>query len=569
VLCSDSVFFASAVKIHGTAGSSGIHKVRSQTGALMATVSDASIRLTLQNVAQFGDTDVFPYPIENHWFHDAEDQVLALLKQLDADFCEWLTSYPVASVKSLASVGYSGFRAGTQIDPVWNAYLLGLVIEIAPEIERARLGTNRVFSYRFKPSDQAPMLFDPDIGWRRFHEEALQLSANYQFILSTDISDFYPRVRHHRLENALKLATSKAEVARRIMAILEKLSGGASHGLPIGGNAARLLAELLLDRTDRLLVSRNVHFQRFVDDYLIFSNSVEKAQSDLVVLSQVLLDNEGLSLQRVKTRIMTVAEFRTWSPVAQPDAGTSEHEAITREFLQLRLRYDPYSPTANEDYENLKAELARFDIVSMLTRELRKSRVDEIVARQLIRSISLLDGSVRDDAVLSVIENMVTLYPVFPTVALVLRGIINDVPDKIRDAVFDTLRHLLSEASHVLLVPTNLAFALRIMAIDQSGETDVLLNQSYGRPGTDMMLKRDIIWAMVRRRAAYWLSDVLLRFQNLTSWEKRALLAASFVLGDEGRHWRDHNRAGLSSVDQAFLQWLGLKNNGRLWEVPL
>lgn len=242
---------------------------------------------------------------------------------------------------------------------------------------------------------------------------------------------------------------------------------------------------------------------------------------------------------------------------------------MTRDFLQLRLRYDPYSPTADEDYETLKSELARFDIVSMLARELRKSRVDEMVTRQLIRSIKLLEGSVRDDAVLSVVENISALYPVFPTVALVLRGIINDVPDKVRMAIFDTMRRLLREGSHVLLVPTNLAFALRIMALDQSSETDVLLNQSYGRPGTDMMLKRDIIWVMTRRQAAYWLSDVLLRFQNLTPWEKRPLLAASFVLGDEGRHWREHNRAGLSPIDQAFLQWLGLKNNGRLWEIPL
>lgn len=114
------------------------------------------------------------------------------------------------------------------------------------------------------------------------------------------------------------------------MIILEKLSGGPSHGLPIGGNAARLLAELLLDRIDRLLVSRNVCFQRFVDDYLIFTNSVEKSQSDLVALSQLLLDNEGLSLQRVKTRIMSRAEFRTWSPVAGTEGrkfGRRGHDA--------------------------------------------------------------------------------------------------------------------------------------------------------------------------------------------------------------------------------------------------
>jgi hypothetical protein len=174
----------------------------------------------------------------------------------------------------------------------------------------------------------------------------------------------------------------------------------------------------------------------------------------------------------------------------------------------------------------------------MLTKELRKGRVDEIVTRQLIRSIKLLEGSVRDDAVLSVVDNMIALYPVFPTVALLLRGIIHDVPEKVKAAIFETLRRLLSEESHVLLVPTNLAFSLRVMAIDPSSETDALLHQCYGRPGTDMMLKRDIIWAMTRRHAAYWLSDVLQRFQTITpgksghSWPLHLFLAMKDGIGE-------------------------------------
>jgi hypothetical protein len=535
----------------------------------MATASEPSIRLALRNVAKFGDTDVFPYPIENHWFNDAEDDVVALLQTLDTNFDDWLDSYPVLSVKCLASVGYTGFRAGTQIDPIWNAYLLALVIEVAEDIEGERLGPDRVFSYRYKRAAQAPTMFDTQIGWRQFHQEALRVSAANKFILSADISDFYPRVYHHRLENALNQASKKTDVAKRIMAILARLSGGSSYGLPIGGNAARLLAELLLNRTDRLLVSRKVDFRRFVDDYLIFCSSEEKAQSDLVALSQLLLDNEGLSLQRVKTRIMTTADFRAWSPVARPTDSSSEDEAVTREFLQLRLRYDPYSPTAYEDYETLKNELARFDILGMLTRELRKGHVDEMVTRQLIRSIQHLDTQVRDDAVLSVVDNIVALYPVFPTAAIVLRDVISDVSPKVRGEVFNRLRTLIREDSHVLLVPTNLAYAVRIMAVDPSSDTDQFLQDVYSRPGTDMMIKRNIVLAMARRGADYWLSDVLRRYATVTPWEKRALLVTLYVLGDEGRHWRNHNKTALSAVDQAFLEWLGSKNNGRAWEIPL
>ena len=84
-----------------------------------------------------------------------------------------------------------------------------------------------------------------------------------------------------------------------------------------------------------------------------------------------------------------------------------------------------------------------------------------------------------------------------------------------------------------------------------------------------MMLKRDILLAMTRRRVDYWLSDTIKRFSVLTPWAKRALIPASYVLGDEGQHWRDRVRPELSLVDQKFMHWVGGKNSGRRWEVPL
>jgi hypothetical protein len=90
----------------------------------------------VRNVARHGDTDVFPFPLENHWFNDSEEAVTELLMQIDGKFDEWLRAYPVTYATSLSSVGYHGFRASTQIDPIWNAYLLALLIEIGPTSKR-------------------------------------------------------------------------------------------------------------------------------------------------------------------------------------------------------------------------------------------------------------------------------------------------------------------------------------------------------------------------------------------------------------------------------------------------
>ena len=534
-------------------------------------VSDRNLEFAVQNIARYGDTDVFPFPLENHWLHDTPKDVVGLLSRLDRDFDGWLRSYPVTFVKSLSSVGYFGFRGATQIDPIWNAYLLGLVLEIAPDLEAARVDRGRevVFSYRFSPAADTYTLFDPDLGWARFHRTALAKATSFEYVVFTDLSDFYARAYHHRLENALRQATKNTEAVGRIMELLKRLAGGVSYGLPIGGHAARMLAELLLNRTDRLMSASGIQFCRFVDDYFLFAASQEDAQSGLVRMSEILLANEGLTLSRAKTRVMSRSEFLRTSPLAEPAEATSEEEASARAFLRLRLTFDPYSPTASQDYDQLKEHLERFDITAMLARELRKSRIDEAITRQLIKSLRFVAPEVRDGAVLSLLQNLNVLYPVFPTVAILLRQLIPDLSDDTRIAVFDTVRDLITKRSHIVLVPTNLSYAIRLLAFDRAEDTDALLIDLYGRAGTDMLIKRDIILSMTRRRVDYWLSDLLKRFAVLSPWERRALIPASYVLGDEGRHWREHVRDELHELDRGFLTWVGSKNSGRSWELPL
>ena len=534
-------------------------------------ISKANALFAIRNITQYGDTDVFPYPLENHWFHDQEDKVSDLLLKIDGDFEGWIKKYPLNYSTGLASVGYHGFRAATQIDPIWNAYLLALMLEIGPEVERARLSVSKevVFSYRFSPSEEKQSLFDREIGWLQFQRKALNLSQEFDYIVSTDISDFYPRVYHHRLENALKQATTNVDVVKRVMELSRRLAiGKTSYGLPVGGQVSRMLAELLLNRTDRLLLAEGVTFCRFVDDYYLFANSTSDAQAALVKLSEILLTNEGLTLARAKTRILTKSEFARSSPVAAANDADTADESLTKEFLGFRLAFDPYSPAADEEYAELRDQLSKFDITGMLARELRKSRIDESLTRHLIKSLRFLDASLRDAAVQSIVRNLNLLYPIFPTIAIVLRRVLSEVSPSIKEEIFDTLRGLIRERSHILLVPANLCYAIRILSSDRSEDTDALLINLYSQPTSDMMIRRDILLAMVKRGVDYWLSLRLKQFSTVTAWERRALLIASFILSDEGSHWRRGVKEEHSEVDYAFLEWAADKFNGRQWELP-
>ncbi len=218
---------------------------------------------------------------------------------------------------------------------------------------------------------------------------------------------------------------------------------------------------------------------------------------------------------------------------------------------------------------NTATVLNKFDVLSMLAREFRKTRVDEVLVRKLIKSIRFLSQPVRDRAIVSVIDNFNTLYPVFPTVAILLKSTLAEMSSDVRTATFERIRTLIRSGSHITLVPANRLYAIRVLAHDPSEDADPILVDLHNQPKSDMMAKRDIILAMAKRGVAYWLSDLLKRYAQLTPWEKRAVLVASYCLGDEGKYWRENTKGERSEVDQEFLRWVGKKNNGRTWDLPL
>lgn len=529
-----------------------------------------ALQAALENITRHGDTDVFPFPIENQIFFDRPAQALALLMQIHGNLSDFLADQPPVNQSMLAAVGYTGFRWATQLDPPWNAYLLGLVIAIAEDIEGERIPADRevVFSYRYKWNPDRKTLFDPDWGWLQFQLRSVELAERHEYVLTCDIADFYPRIYHHRLENALRRATSNHDAVNGIMEILKRFSRGVSYGLPVGGPAARLLSELLLNRVDRLLVAAGVTFCRFADDYHIFASSAEDAYGKLIFLSEKLLENEGLLLQKAKTRILSRAEFLSTSEISSQNRPESEAEDQSREFLRLRLHFDPYSPTREEDYEHLKSELARFDVVEMLTREMAKSRVHQALTRRLISALQYLDTPVLSAAVISLVENIAVLYPVFPNVILLIKSVIARLDPAARETVFRVIRDLVRSDSYIIRVPTNLSYAVHLLAYDLSEETDAILSRIFAQSEIPV-IRRDVILAMARRESDYWVSDVKNTFIARTGWERIAIIISSYTLGDEGNHWRSSVRKQLSPLEQLAAEWAAERKQRGNWEIPL
>jgi Reverse transcriptase (RNA-dependent DNA polymerase) len=535
----------------------------------MPLIERSVLARAVQNISSWGDTDVFPFPVENHILHDQSQEVVGLLESVATSFDRSINEFPIENYSTLAPVGYTGFRWTTQIEPFWNAYLLGLVLSLAPGIEAARIPVNekRVFSYRYNLASSGGSLFATE-SWKGFQDRTRELAQSHAYVVSVDISDFYARIYHHRLDNALRQIDAGATRSQQIMEILQRLSNGTSYGLPVGGPACRILAELVLNRVDHLILRDSTinNFCRYADDYRFFVDDMQSAYKAIGLLSEKLLRNDGLTLQKSKTRIMTSAEYLTVLDPVDPPTGSAAR------FLQLHIHYDPYSSTAREDYGRLQDQLGQFDVLSLLKEELSKGRIHAALARRLIQALKFMDREPRRQGLLSLLENINTLAPVIPQVMMAIRECLDDEGDDFISSIHSKIRDLILEGHYLAQIDLNLAYMIRVLSGRHCEENETLLISLYqsahgfgNAPAPN--IQRDIILTLARWNAAYWLSDQKNYIASARPWAKRAFIIASYSLGDEGRHWR--RAAAFNQFDSIVQNWASSKWQDRAWKVPI
>jgi len=529
-------------------------------------------KLAITNIAMHGDTDIFPFPIENALFFDKLETIANLLPEIERKFEDWLSSYPVEAIRTCIPVGYTGFRWATLIDPIWNAFLLFQVLKAADAIEKARLPKekNTVFSYRFQPDEVGGTLFNKDVNWKKYYQNAIEIadSKEFSYVVRFDISDFYNRIYHHRLDQALVHAGVDSNVVFRIKKILQDISINVSYGLPVGGNAARILAEILLNPMDQLMASKRIRYCRFVDDYIVFADSKEDGFRKLNWCADYLLRNEGLSLSKGKTQLQKCSEFIAHAKATiegQDDTKSRERAA----FLQIHIHYDPYSATADEDYHELKEKLDKFDIISLIKNEIRKSQIHQALGKQLMSAVRFLEGEKLNLALNVICSNFDALYPVLPTVMQVVSKKLTQTDANTQQKVGDLIYDLIDNDSYLLQTDNNAAYSVRILSRINSEKSNQAIDALYSRT-TSPLVKANCIYAMTNLQNHYWLSDIKSRFSTLSKWERRAFIAASYSLRDEGKHWRDHTSEQFTVLEKYLKEWISSKNpltSG--WKLPL
>jgi hypothetical protein len=345
-------------------------------------VSQKSLELAVRHLVRYGDTDIFPHLPELAFLADQETAVVDELAKLDLD------SYlPVGAIEALAPKARYSFRIAHQLLALDTLLLLACVIEIGDKIEERRQPVSQVrsFSYRFSPDSSAAQVFRKDRTYKDWLHEQQKLLAAYPMltqVVSTDISDFYSRISFHRLENLLDEVAPKHGAARFIKKHISIIRAKQSFGLPVGGSAARLLAELALTDTDQAVRDKGLRATRFVDDFRIFLAPSDHPYDALGFLAEQLGINEGLSLNSAKTEVIERDAYSSYLKTATSDLE-KEAEGIALDTLTTSLYFDDEPDPV--DLEKLKG----LNLVEMLRNEVENDEWNVGRIKVLFRALKI------------------------------------------------------------------------------------------------------------------------------------------------------------------------------------
>ncbi|HXZ01931.1 MAG TPA: RNA-directed DNA polymerase [Stellaceae bacterium] len=503
-------------------------------------------------IGQSGENDTLPYDTDAGFIRDKSENLAQicfdLFQSIEAksvkDAAAFMNELTVGAERLLVPSGSHGFRITTKIHPFWNLYLNGLGLAIAEANEGNR--SPRVHSYRL--GGEASAIFDKSKSWRAYKEATLEeeaLKSEGCVVVQTDISSFYEHIYHHRLENVIKdLGAEGSTVAVQVDRILSKLAAGRSFGLPVGGQCARVLAEVMMTPIDRSLSDASIVWHRYVDDFTLICDSRQEAYKALSVLSHSLADY-GLSLNRSKTTILSAKHYVDYIAA---QLGDGEDASVA--LRELDLHFDPYSDTAQAEYQQLKKSFEEIDISFLLDLEKEKSQPDNFVLAQIGRALKFQEPNVAAQLCATLLDPQ-NLDSFRASWSKIMRGVYsvrsNDDFQVIFDQIDDLLDRVPSAASHLLMPEANILHFLRTIRFKRTETRGVFVRRVYDG-SSSQSVKRACIdcWKHWHDRANF----IRLRnqWQNLGPDEQRILWLAAGSFGDEGSKARDQLRRSLAWI---------------------
>jgi Reverse transcriptase (RNA-dependent DNA polymerase) len=502
-------------------------------------------------MCRYGDTDVFPHLPEFAFISECEQEVVDELAKLDLD-----AHVPGGALEALAPKSRYGFRIAHQLSATDNLLLLASVVELAREIEKLRLPKEGIeaFAYRFEIGPKG-QIFHPQRtfrDWLNAQQKLLKNDVKIASVVATDISDFYARINFHRIENLLDDCAPASGAARFVKKHIRAIRAKQSFGLPVGGSAARLLAELALVDTDRSLLDQGFVFTRFVDDFRIFLGANEDPYAALGFLAEQLGINEGLSLNVAKTEVRDKASYSAWLDKMTTDVS-EQAEGIALDTLTSNIYFD--EDPDEEDIEKLKT----VNLLGFLDEEIAADQWDVGRIRIIFRALKITKPP---EAIPYIVGNFKHFVVFAKELCLLMQALESDELGCFDDLLDDVIEaSLRPPAASVQVIRT---WLLEIFVRGTISIPATKLKRLEALPSA--LDKRQLFLIGGRQKAVNFFRMQKTAFDQFTPFERPCLIwGASCLPRDEFEKWINTVQSTFKGPTNAiFLKWVS-KSKGALF----
>ena len=192
-------------------------------------------------------------------------------------------------------------RPGSILEPSDRLVYQALVENAVPHLE-AQMNRNRAFSHI--PSTNDGALFESSQScWAQFQARVENISTHSEFVLRTDIANFFEAIPQHPLINMMEGTGVPNGTIRLLEELLSSFTGRVSAGIIQGVYPSDYLGNFFLSGFDGDCEIHGTPSARYVDDIYAGFPSELDAKRALVRISAHLRQN-GLSLNDRKTAVL-------------------------------------------------------------------------------------------------------------------------------------------------------------------------------------------------------------------------------------------------------------------------
>jgi len=136
------------------------------------------------------------------------------------------------------------------------------------------------------------------------------LNSGYEWVVDLDIEKYFDTVNHDKLISILRERINDAPTLHLIRSFLKAgvmengLVSPTEEGVPQGGPLSPVLSNVYLDKLDKELEERGLHFARYADDCNIFVKSEKAADRVMASITSWLERKLRLKVSASKTKVV-------------------------------------------------------------------------------------------------------------------------------------------------------------------------------------------------------------------------------------------------------------------------